>query len=64
MKTTIQVSDEVRQKLKLLAAYKNTTYEDLLHELTEKEFCELKMDGVVKNLKNNKRSKSNSGKKR
>jgi predicted DNA-binding protein len=51
MKTTIQISDELRQKLKLLAVYKNTTYENLLDELTEKELCELKLDSIVKSNK-------------
>jgi len=61
MKTTIQISDELRQRLKLLAVYKNTTYENLLVEMTEKELCALKLDGAVKNFKNknSKNKKSN-----
>lgn len=53
MKTTIQISDELRQKLKLLAAYENTTYENLLQEFTEKRMSELKLDGFIKNNKKN-----------
>ena len=58
MKTTIQISDQLRQKLKLLAVYKNTTYEIVLNEMTEKELCKLKLDSVVKNVKDNKREKN------
>lgn len=33
MKTTIQISENLRQRLKLLAAYRNVSYEELLEEL-------------------------------
>jgi predicted transcriptional regulator len=51
MKTTIQISDELRQRLKLLAAYKNTNYEILLTELVSKELEKNKLDSVIKNSK-------------
>jgi predicted DNA-binding ribbon-helix-helix protein len=35
MRTTIQLSDDLRQRLKLLVAQRNTTYEDLIEELIE-----------------------------
>jgi hypothetical protein len=51
MRTTIQLSDDLRQRLKLLAAHRNTNYENLINELidvyenivnfkSEKEFAE------------------------
>lgn len=57
MKAGIEISDELRQKLKLLATYKNTTYETILHELTEKELCKLKLDGALKYNKNKRNKK-------
>lgn len=51
MKTTIQISDEIRKRLKILAAHKSTTYDNLLDELTAKELLEMKLDGIVKNKK-------------
>jgi len=47
MKTTIQVSDELRQKLKLLAVCKNKNYENLLEELIAKELTKVNLNGVI-----------------
>jgi len=33
MKTTIQISENLRQRLKLLAAYRNVNYEKLIEEI-------------------------------
>lgn len=57
MKTGVPVSEEVRQRLRLLALYKDTSYQNVLEELTEKELCELKLDVVIKNNKINKKKK-------
>ena len=51
MKTTIQISNELRKKLKIASAYYNETYENLLKEIlelfekeipfkTKEEFCD------------------------
>ena len=54
--SVIQISDDLRQKLKLLAAYRNTTYEDLFCELIGNELCKLKLDsGAKANANKNKK---------
>jgi len=46
-KTTIQISDSLRQKLKVLAAFKDMSYEDLLEEFVEAELKEIVKRNVV-----------------
>lgn len=66
MKTTIQVSDKLRMRIKLLALCKNSTYEAVLEEIIEKELSKMKMNNVAKtienNIDNNKRPKSKKNK--
>ncbi len=50
-KTTIQISTELRQKLKLLAVSKNSNYENLLDELVVKELSKMNLDGFAKKSK-------------
>ena len=53
MKTTIQVSNKLRMRIKLLALCKMTTYESVLEEIVEKELSKMRMDGAAKTIENN-----------
>lgn len=65
MRTTIQVSDEVRQKLKVLATFKKTTYDKLLEEFANGEISKLNFNGIVSKLcANNPEQKSKNKRKR
>jgi len=50
-KTTIQISDDLRQKLKILAVCKNINYEKLLEELVSKELSKTKIDDMISKVK-------------
>lgn len=62
MKTTIQVSDKLRDKMRLLAALKRTTYEELLMDWIEKELGKLDLNGVFKGDRNLVKKRSNKKK--
>jgi len=48
-KTTIQIPDEIRQRLKLIAAYRGMTYKDILDEFTKNELRKFKLSEPEKN---------------
>jgi predicted transcriptional regulator len=52
-KTTIQISKDLQHRLKLLAAFKNTSYEFLIEELISvyENNIGFKTDKLIKNLK-------------
>jgi len=59
-KTTIQISQDLKQKLKLLATVGSTTYNGVIEELIEQELKKRKLDAVINTLKktgNNKRKR-------
>lgn len=58
MKTTIQVSEKLRDRLKLIALCKKITYEELLNDFTEKEIKKLNITTAAKTIeRHNNRSK-------
>lgn len=56
-KTTIQISDELRLKLKLLATCEKTTYEDIINNAIEKKLSDTKINLVVNNMRKKTRRK-------
>ncbi len=46
-KTTVQISNDLRKKIKLLALCDDTTYESVLDKLVEKEISKRKLNTVV-----------------
>jgi hypothetical protein len=53
MKTTIQISDELRLRIKLLAMCKNTTYESALKEIVEDELSRMNVAKAARAIENN-----------
>jgi len=53
MKTTIQVSKELQRRLKILAAFMNTNYENALDEIFTRyeNSVNLKTDRIIKNMR-------------
>jgi len=49
-RTTIQISIKTRSRLKMLAAIRDTTYNDILDEITKNEILRLKLDKALKHL--------------
>jgi hypothetical protein len=47
-KTTIQVSNRIRLRLKTIAGCRGCTYEDVLDELTQKELSRTKIESDLK----------------
>jgi predicted transcriptional regulator len=64
MKTTIQVSDKLRMRIKLLALCKRTTYESVLEEVIEKELSKMRMDEAAKTIENNMTKKGKNRRKK
>ncbi len=61
MKTTIQVSDEIRDKMRLVAALKRSTYEEILMEWLEEELANFELSGVFTESSKKKKSNKNKG---
>ncbi len=51
MKTTIQVPDSIRAKLKLLTICKNKNYANVLEEIINKELAGYDLNGMFKDHK-------------
>lgn len=47
-KTTIQVSNRIRLRLKTIAGCRGCTYEDVLDEMTQKEIMKTKIESDLK----------------